>query len=327
MNDIRRQESQALSFWVKDEIKFDRWTVTPGVRYETVSVDQTDFSEDKSIVPNQAALATLRAAATGADSTGNYNEFIPGISANYEINENQVFFGGIHKGISVPSPRASITGTEVEESIGYELGTRYKSNGVQAELVGFFTDFKNILGTSAGTGGEFVAQNGGAAEVYGMEMLVSYDPLENADASLPIYASATWTSAEFKSDNVTGGGDSIYNGANDGSNIPYIPEWKIAAGIGYQTAKWGVNLDGTFSSETFGTGANLDRTAGTNTRQGIIDSLVIFDLSGRYSLNGNIDLIGGVSNLFDERGTVSRIPRGPRNNRGRTAYVGFEARF
>ena len=62
-------------------------------------------------------------------------------------------------------------------------------------------------------------------------------------------------------------------------------------------------------------------------RQGEIDSLLLLDLSAYYQLNENVKLIGGVSNLTDERGVVSRVPRGPRANQGRQFWIGAEINY
>ena len=330
LNNVRRQETQALALWLKDEVDFGRLTITPGVRYEYIDVEADDFRESGDRVGSREELAVLRSQITrneGGSGADSYSEFIPGISANLELTDELSTFAGVYKGISIPGPRSFITGTDVEESIGYELGARYVAECVSAEIVGFFTDFQNILNTDAGTGaGGDDTTNGGEAEVFGVEALVNYDPLINSDYSLPMYVSATWTSAEFKSDIVDGGSDGIFNGATNGNEIPYIPDWKLAAGIGFSTDVWGVNVDASYVSETFATGANESEVT-TNAREGEIDDLFLVDLSGHFRVSDNVKLIGGVANVFDERGVVSRIPRGPRANQGRTAYIGFEAEF
>ncbi|MEP4078248.1 TonB-dependent receptor family protein [Haloferula sp.] len=331
LNNVRRQETDAFALWIDDEMTFGSLTVTPGIRYENASFDQRDGTEDKTRVNTPQELLANRAAVTYTDSEADLDEFIPGISFNYDTDGMVNVFGGVHKGIAMPGPRSAIGGTDVEESIGYELGARYQSSCVSAEFVGFFTDFENILNTNAGTGNGSAATNGGEAEVWGFEALVNYDPLAGRgfDMAVPLYVSATWTSAEFKNTINGGGGDNIYSGAVDGSSIPYIPEWKIAAGAGFRKGPWGAFLDMSFVSHTYGTGDNAaaPSVGAFGARAGKIDSLLIFDLSSSYDLNENITLLAGVANLFDERGIVSRIPRGPRANIGRTAYVGFEGKF
>jgi outer membrane receptor protein involved in Fe transport len=106
----------------------------------------------------------------------------------------------------------------------------------------------------------------------------------------------------------------------------------LAAGVGVTGEKWGVNLDMSYSSRTWGTGFNGDSRAaligGTPTsRDGKIDALLIFDLSGYYQVTDQVKLIGGLQNIFDERGVVSRIPEGPRTNAPRMWFAGFEAMF
>ena len=135
--------------------------------------------------------------------------------------------------------------------------------------------------------------------------------------------SATWTNAQFDSDFACGGGDGIYAGANDGAEIPYIPEFQLAVGVGLQTETWGANLDLTYQTETFGTAQNFDEPV-NNAREGKVDDLLLLDLSAYYQITENVKLIGGVSNLTDERGVVSRVPRGPRTNQGHAFWLGAE---
>src|SRR5690606_28003630 len=89
--------------------------------------------------------------------------------------------------------------------------------------------------------------NAGEAHVYGVESVIQYDPARARGASfgLPMYFSATWTSAEFKGTTAGfgGGGSGLYAGGRDGNEIPYIPDWRLAAGIGYEAERWRVNLD------------------------------------------------------------------------------------
>ena len=77
-----------------------------------------------------------------------------------------------------------------------------------------------------------------------------------------------------------------------GSDFPYVPEWKLAAGIGLHMEKWGANLDATYTSHQYGTAKNLDEPV-TSSREGKIDSAFVVDLSGYYKIDDNWKLIGG----------------------------------
>ena len=112
--------------------------------------------------------------------------------------------------------------------------------------------------------------------------------------------------------------------AGTANEIPYVPEWKLAAGIGYVAEKWGVNLDAIYTGTSWGTGYNDDiRTGRQTSRDGQIDALLVFNLSAYYQLNEHIKLLAGVQNLFDERALVSRIPEGPRANAPRIDLCGL----
>jgi outer membrane receptor protein involved in Fe transport len=141
--------------------------------------------------------------------------------------------------------------------------------------------------------------------------------------------SATWTQAIITSNNAADSGNiftDFQGGSTKGNDIPYIPEWKIAAGVGIDLEKWGANLDATWTSSMYGTGGN-QRDSVTSTREGLVDSSVLVDMSAWYQLDENWKIIGGIYNVFDEENIVSLVPEGPRNGRGRHLYAGFEVQF
>lgn len=308
--DNRVEDAEATAVWIQDTLEMGRLSVSPGVRYETVRFGYTDYLPDATFTPV-------------ASGRGNTDAWAPGVGFNYELTEQQSLFGGVFKGISAPDPRSHLKdGVDWEESVGYELGARHRSEGFSAELAGFFSDFSNITGSDAGLGGSNIS-NAGAAEVYGIEALASYDPLHGQGIGLPLFASATWTTATLKNALSGGGGDDILAGGVPGAAIPYIPEWKLAAGVGLRVENWGLDLMGTYVSDAYGTARNTDRPVDSS-REGLIDGGFTVDLSGHYQVNEQIKLIAGIHNLLDEQLVTSRAPDGPRVGAPRQFYVGFE---
>jgi Fe(3+) dicitrate transport protein len=314
----RRQETLATSVFIEDEIKTGKLTLRPGLRFEHMNFDYTDYKSDISRSDNLTVWAG-------------------GMGGNYELSETDRLFGGIYRGISTPSPKGytdpnPAKQTDAETSISYELGWRRHDidRSVGFELVGFYTDFDNLLAPAAGAGVGDPA-NGGKAKVYGVEAQVTYDPAtaNGQTYRAPMYISATWTHATLQ-ENLAADPGNVYTdfqgGDETGNRIPYIPEWKIAAGVGLDFGQWGTHLDATWTSEMYGTGGNHDAPI-SSSREGKIDEAVLVDLSAWYQINDQWRVIGGVYNIFDEINIVSRLPEGPRTGRGRNLYAGFEVQF
>ncbi len=302
----RRQEVFATSFFAEDSMRLGALTVRPGVRYEKLNLDLNE---------------------RGARLGGDLDTYAAGVGVNYDLSDTNTLFGGVFRGISTPGPEAYLAeGIDVEVSTGYEAGIRHHRDAFAAELAGFVTDYANLVGTDTGLGlGGASNLNAGEATTWGFESMVSYDLMasQGSPFQLPTYLTATWTSAELANALATGGAENIYAGGTAGASIPYVPTWKLAGGIGVVYDAIGINFDGTWIDESFGTADNFTSPV-TSTRQGIIDSALVFDLSASYKFGENVKLLGGVQNVFDETYISSRLPEGPRNAAPRTVFIGVE---
>lgn len=312
----RLQKTDATAIWLQDTIEIGSLTLTPGVRHETIDGRFVDYQANALNIPTNAR-------------NGDHDWTVAGIGFNLEVNDSQSIFGGFHQGIAVPSPRNLIRGTNPEESSAYEFGFRHGSDNFNAELVGFLTDFDEIISTSAGLAlGNRGTRNAGTATVQGFEALVSFDPFQDQPVRMPTFISVTYTDTKLDQALTSGGGEDILaDGTAGGQGIPgalpYIPEWKFTAGVGVETENWGVDLTATYLSDMFGTGLNSPFPV-TSSRQGLIDGGTIVDLSCYYQINDQARFICGVHNLFEEVMVTSRIPEGPRANAPREFFVGFE---
>lgn len=314
----RRQETVATALFIEDEITTGRWTFRPGIRFEHLDFDYEDYN-------------------SSAYRDDDLDVWAGGMGFSYELDTADRIFGGIFRGISTPGPKGytdpdPAKQTDEETSLSYELGWRHADTGNYRsfELVGFFTDFDNLLAPATGTGiGD--AANGGAAEVYGIEAIFSCDPASARGHAyrLPMYLSATWTQATLESNLATDTNNIFtdFQGGNEkGQEIPYIPEWKLAAGVGVDMTRWGANLDVTWTSSMYGTAGNYDKPV-SSAREGKIDDALQVDLSAWYQINDEWKWVAGIYNVLDEENIVSRLPDGPRNGRGRHIYTGFEVQF
>lgn len=307
-NANRHATAKATALYVQDEISAGSWTFVPGVRYEYVETKREDFN-------------------SGAERTNFVDEIIPGLGLAYDFTDQITMFGGIHKGFAPPSP--SSTNEDNEESINYELGARYNSQMFNAELVGFFNDYSNLLGEctlSSGCSGGSTGQqfNAGEVDAYGIEFSIGYDvaPAFNVreDISLPIDFNYTYTKAEFQNDFVSAFDE--WGNVSAGDELPYIPEHQFYISAGVVAPDWEVHVAGKYVDEmrTQAGSGSIPDDQGT-------DAHFIVDLAGEYKIFDNTHLFGTVDNLFDTEYVASRRPAGARPGKPLTALAGLKFEF
>ncbi|NQZ55879.1 MAG: TonB-dependent receptor [Lentisphaeraceae bacterium] len=298
------RDSHALSYYLEDAIAVtDKLTITPGVRLETIT-----YQYDK------------------RDGSGRHSSntsiWIPGVGFSYEINNDLQLFGGVHKGISTPTPNDDIAGTSHQKSLSYELGLRYNKETYGGEAVLFFNDMEDIYDPKSEASGASEGRNIGDAETWGVELSAFYDAGAANDwgFSNPWYVSATYTKAELTKLNTDSKGiNGFFENAGPGTDMPYIPEWQAAIGTGIHFDKCGIDINASFVGETFTTGGNTDDNK--------LDSHLVVDMSAYYQINKNIKLVANVHNLLDEVYEAAQHPDYIRAGKPLSATVGFEVKF
>ena len=306
------------------EITIDRLSIKPGLRWEHIRQESENFGVGR------AADSSF-----GVVKAPSRDILAPGLGVVYKLTDTTSVFAGYHRGLSVTGPNSAIGGVRDETSNGYELGIRNYTPAVQMELIGFWTDFNDLIVTDliGASGSAAEPSNAGKVRAYGLEAAMRWDPLHDSagDWRLPLRASATLTSAELRSGTASADPESIFSGGQKGNKVPYIPDFQVSAGVGVEYKKLGVYLDGTYTPAMFGTADNstsLRAPDGSpDARYGKTESSVMVDLSAKYAVSENFSIIGGVQNLFDDSFISSRIPEGPRGNQPRTFYGGVEIRF
>ncbi len=310
-NANRISSARAFAAFVTYRLKVNNWTFTPGVRYENISLKRENFgTSDPS-----------RTGANLAVRENNVGVFIPGVGANYKFNNNVSVFGGVHKGFSPPGNQPD---EKPEESINYELGTRFNLGGIRGEFIGFYNDYSNLLGSDlAATGGTGSLDqfNAGEVTIKGLEILLNYD-FSNAESkfSIPFTFGYTYTDTEFQ--NSFGSNDDLWGTVTAGDELPYISKYQFNATLSFEHEKFEINLNGRFNGQ-FRTQAG----SGIIPINEKVASNFIIDFSGKYHINKNMSVTGNVINLLDEIYAASRVPAGLRPGHPFGAYVGLQYRF
>ena len=306
----RISDARAFAAFTMYKFKYDNLTLTPGLRYENMTLSRDNFGSND---PGR----------TGTELSSRENQvdiFIPGIGFNYNF-QNISAFGGVHKGFSPPSNQE---GQLPEESVNYELGTRFSYGGFSGEFVGFFNDFSNLLGSDlAATGGTGSLEqfNAGEVNVSGLEVLLNYNFLPiNSAFRLPVTLGYTLTDTEFL--NSFGSDDDLWGEVNAGDELPYIPRHQLNTTVSLEHSKFELNLSGRYNGE-FRTMAG----SGPIPAEELVPSNFVLDFSGKYFYNENISLTLNVLNMLDETYAVARVPAGLRPGHPFGIYAGIAFRY
>jgi Fe(3+) dicitrate transport protein len=321
----RTQNVFAMSTHLQDQMKFGKFTFTPGMRIENMSAEYCDGG-------------CGNAGVTKGDRT--YAVVVGGGSLKYDVFDSGGrdfdVFGGIHRGFSPADPRSNIrSGITEETSIGMELGARYKNapRAFSTEAVLFNTILDNlVVADSIGGAGAGSSVNAGKVQSTGLEFQVNYDRGLDKGWSfqMPMYVTATYTNATFLE---TAGGssdqESIFAGANIGNMVPYIPELNLSFGIGTIFKKWSANIDANFVSIAYADAANQNNQVNPATgvgdvRFGSIPSRLVIDGSLGYKLSDKARLFGNLKNMTANEYIISRQPHGPRPGLPFSVMAGLE---
>jgi Fe(3+) dicitrate transport protein len=239
---------------------------------------------------------------------------------NYNFDKFSIF-GGVHKGFSPPTSKE---GEKAEESINMELGSRFTFNGLSGEIIGFFNDYSNLLGSDlAATGGTGSLEqfNAGEVKVQGLEVLLNYDFLAgNKTLKLPVTLAYTYTDTEFKSS--FGSDQDIWGEVTRGDELPYISKHQFNTSVSLAHPSFDINLSGRFNGE-FRTQAGR----GSIPSDELVPSSFVLDVSGAYHLNDHASITGNVINMLDEVYAVSRVPSGLRPGHPFGAYIGIRLQY
>ncbi|MEJ6791936.1 MAG: TonB-dependent receptor [Lacinutrix sp.] len=307
----RISSATALASYAMYKLKYKNLTLTPGLRYENMVLGRENFGKND---PSR----------TGVNISTRENKveiFIPGMGFNYKFNNDLSLFGGVHKGFSPPGNEE---GQKPEESINYELGTRFTYKDIQGEVVGFYNDYSNLLGSdlAATTGtGSLDLFNAGEVDVRGIELLLNYDVLENnTNFALPITLGYTFTDSEFL--NNFGSDDGIWGTVSKGDEIPYIAKHQFNASIGLEHSKYSINLNGRYNGAFRTVSGNGSIPANQK-----VESAIVLDVSGRYNITSKLSATANIINLLDNEYAVSRVPAGLRPGHPFGTYAGLEFQF
>ncbi|WP_260581789.1 TonB-dependent receptor [Sphingopyxis sp. PET50] len=227
-----------LSGEYRGEFADGRLITTLGIRAPWFKRDLNNYcftTSDSGFVDcfgQNAALNAVYAAANPTNSDGSvrqgpqqrvlkYDDILPNIGLLFKPTNQISVFANYSKGLQVPgtdalynafffAPTTASARPNPETSDNFDLGARYRTSKVQAQLSGWFTKYNDRLASAYDPVTERnVYRNLGRVDKYGIDGSIAYQPIPN----LALYAFGSWMKSEIKDDvqsGVDGAGNPVF---------------------------------------------------------------------------------------------------------------------
>ncbi len=289
-----KDETDAFALYLQDKIFWNAWEVTAGLRYERIE------GESENIL-------------NGTKSDNSQSVVMPGLGVFWQYTETIGLLAGVNKGFSPAGPSSD---ADPEESVNYEAGVRFHDEALQLDVIGFYSDYSNLLGrcrvsdSGCVVGQEF---NGGEINIGGVEVTASQIWDLDSGWSVPLSASYTYSKSEFQE-----GFDSNFSQWGEvveGDELPYLPENIARVQLGLENDIWLFNVAWKYQDqmrELPGQDAISDKSH--------TDALSTFDVSLTWNVTNSLLTQLTVDNVLDQEAIVSHRPFGARPNKGRSFF-------
>lgn len=284
----------AFSAYYLGKLKIEKLTLSAGLRYEDVSLLNTDFGK---LDPNRTGMQRI-------ETPNKVRVLIPSLGVHYNISPNISVFTGVHRGFAPPS---AVLYQKAESSINVETGLRIHTNELQAEIIGFHNHYFNMLGNdllASGGFGSAIQFNVGKAGVSGGELLVNYQPMpKGALIKLPIQLSYTYTHTALLNDFIS----STWGKVSKGDGIPYITEHSANLSVGASYRWLELNIGTRYNSPTRSTAGQ-----GPIPKRFLIPATLIVDIGLKGTINKYVSVTLNIINATNRIYIAARAPSGLR---------------
>ena len=308
-NANRVTSANALAGYLLAKLRYDAWTVTAGLRYEDVDLLKKDYTKED----------LARSGKVRIETPNHARVLIPGVGLHYQLMPAASVFFGIHKGFAPPSAELY---QKPESSVNMELGTRVAIGNFRAELIGFYNNYSNMLGSdlaASGGAGTLEQINVGEARVKGAEFLVQYQPLpKNCNVRLPLQVSYTYTDTEIRNSFESHSWGNVVRG----DEIPYIFKHALNMQLGIECKWFYANIGARYNSDM-----RTSPGQGTIAEREKVPANLIFDASLNVFVNKYLTVRLNAINLTNRVYLTSRHPAGLRAGHPFGIYAGANVQF
>ena len=283
-------QTNALSAWVSDSIQWGRVLLAPGFRVEKVWTHSKNNQTQQTALGEQLAL-------------------LPGLGAVVSLPEDFDVLAGVHRGYSPVAP--GNTGTvNPEFAWNVEAGARLTKRRLKLEVVGFYSDYSNLLSTCSLAAGCTTDEgslqfNGGRVQVYGVEAVAKTFVRLPEGLSLHFGINYTFSDSRFTSAFVSQ--DPSWGVVQVGYKLPLIPAHRGQGTISLEHAKFEVGVGLAVQSDMWQVASS---TAPLPSQ--VIPGRALLDAFVNWHANDFITLYATGTNLTNNPALAGRAPFGAR---------------
>ncbi len=277
------------AFYVQDEFMHDRWSLTPGVRFDRFSIDaeQTGFNTTAVSLSDSAVSPKLGVLFRAAPQWSLYGNYASGFKAPNAFQVNNFFENVVSGYRTIPNPDL-----KPEKSQNFELGLRGRAGLFNFDVAAFTGDYKDLIENDRLLSGVFGSRinpatfqsvNIGRARISGFEIKGEFDWTTNgAGFSMPFSYGRT-------------------RGRDRTNDQPLnsIDPQKLQAGLKYQAPTWNVWLDAVHHSAK--KRGDVDPAEVTTGVQFLTPSATTLDLGAQWRIRKDLRLNVAVINVTDKK--------------------------
>jgi Fe(3+) dicitrate transport protein len=294
--------SLAFSAHLHEELGLGPVRLLPGLRLEVIRGRLEDRLTDEDSVATRAVV-------------------LPGFGLYVQPTPWLGLLAGIHRGFSPVAP-GQPEEVKAEESWNVEAGLRAAHRGGQAEVIGFFNDYRNMTGQctlSAGCPEDLLDRqhNGGQVHVYGLEAQLSYRAALPKGFSVEPRLSYTWTGSSFQTS--FDSPSPHFGSVIVGDRLAYVPEHRGSASVGIEHHLGGVQVSVSAQTAMRDLPGQGELTAGES-----VPAMVSVDLNAQLRLARHAQIYVTLTNITNEAHMISRRPYGARPVRPFHAMIGVK---
>lgn len=314
----------------------DKWSVTPGVRFEYIKTESDGFSKRINL---DAAGNVILNETEFSDELNERAFVLFGLGASYKPNDKVEFYANASQNyrsvtfsdINLVNPNFSVRPLVDETGMTGDIGFR----GTYKEAISFdvsaFSLFYNdrigiTLEVQSDNSVRKVRDNIGDAFIYGLESLIDFDLneifIKDSKYRFNYFINTAVTHSEYIRSDETG---------IEGNQVEFVPQLNIKTGLRFAYENLQASIQYTYLSEQFSDAPNSGNDPlGSSGVIGLIPSYDILDFSLSYQYK-QFKLETGVNNVLDNTYFTRRatgypgpgiLPSPPRN-----VYATFEIKI